>query len=79
MVLHTKGRDFEIPTGYQTWRMMRDGSRHCLESRCTCDEQVGDRHDPFSAKIYAGMVLVVTHDFAKVKFRVRFPVPAPCF
>ena len=26
---------------------------------------------------YAGMVLVVTHDFAKVKLRVRFSLPAP--
>ena len=25
----------------------------------------------------AGMVLVVTHDFAEVKLRVRFSLPAP--
>ena len=28
-------------------------------------------------QIYAGMVLVVTHNLAKVKLRVRFPLPAP--
>ena len=28
-------------------------------------------------QVYAGMVLVVTHNFAKVKLRVRFSLPAP--
>ena len=58
--------------------MILDGSRLCLENRCIGDEPVGDRH-VLLPPYYAGIVLVVTHNFAKVKLRVRFSLPAPEF
>lgn len=44
--------------GTKIWGMMRSGLRRCLENRCTCDEQVGDRHDPFPASLKIDACLV---------------------